>query len=77
MSDWFMFNDMLLNPAKSKAMIVGSKCQAGRAGGEQITVAGTSVNVCDKVKIVGLTIDSDLSFSNPISDVVKKTAIFT
>jgi Reverse transcriptase (RNA-dependent DNA polymerase)/Endonuclease/Exonuclease/phosphatase family len=71
-SEWFIDNDMLLNPSKSEAMVTGTKCQRERVvSNNQIKVAGANVALCDSIKVVGLTYDNDLSFTRQVSEVVK------
>ena len=70
-SEWFMDNDMLLNPSKSESMLTGTKCQLDRAAGSSIKVAGSCVALSGKIKIVGVTFDNDLSFTCHVTEVVK------
>jgi hypothetical protein len=66
-----MDNDLLLNPSKSEAMMTGTKCQLGRANSGHIKVANTDVTISDKVKIVGLIFDNELSFTSHVTEVVR------
>ena len=69
---WHLENGLLLNPSKSEALITGSKHQVksfdSSAG---LKVAGSVVPFVDNIKLLGVTIDKNLSFDNHISDVVR------
>ena len=62
---------MLLNPSKSEAKLTGTECQLDRAAGSPIMVAGANVALSDKITIVGVTTDNDLSFTCHVTEVVK------
>jgi len=69
---WHLENDLLLNPSKSEALITGSRHQVksfdSSAG---LKVAGSVVLFVDKIKLLGVTIDNNLSFDSHISGVVR------
>jgi len=58
---WFLENGLLLNPAKTEAVLLGTKVQRDKipsASGTDIT--GTVVPFRDSVKLFGVTLDSVL-----------------
>jgi hypothetical protein len=69
---WYAENGLLLNPTKSEAMAVGTQAQvtATSASGPVI-IAGTPVPFSHEVKLLGVTIDSTLSFDKHVSNVVR------
>ena len=74
-SNWFMFNDLLLNPSKSEVLAVGTKVQLKRGVvSESIAIAGAQVNIKNHMKIMGVTLDIALNFDKHVSDVVSSTS---
>jgi len=66
-SRWFTENALLLNPAKTEAVFFGTRqrqrlSQLNTSHG--INVAGTHIQFTDAVKLLGVTLDSTLSFDN-------------
>ena len=62
-SDWFMRNDLLVNASKSEIILFGTSSQWEKLpANESYTVAGASISLSDKVKIVGVTLNNTLSF---------------
>jgi len=72
-SNWFMLNDLLLNPSKSEALFVGTRQQVKSVSSEQVTVAGTAVQPASHVKLLGVTFDTNLTFNEHVADVCKST----
>ena len=67
-SDWFMRNDLLVNASKSEVILFGTSSQREKLpANESYTVAGASVSLSDKVKIVGVTLDNRLSMDSFVS----------
>ena len=67
-SHWFMRNDLLVNASKSEVIVFGTASQLSKEPvSKSYTVAGANVDCADKVKIVGVTLDSRLSLDNFIS----------
>jgi len=63
---------MLLNPTKSEAIAVGTRVQVTAASAcGSVDIAGTRVPFSDNVKLLGVTIDSTLSFDKHITSVVR------
>ena len=72
-SNWFMLNDMLLNPSKSEVLRVGTITQLKKWDGQGVIVAGESMTICDSVKVLGVTIDCKLSFDKHIGNICSAT----
>jgi exonuclease III len=72
-SNWFMLNDLLLNPSKSEAMFLGTRQQVKSISSEQVTVAEAIVQPASHVKLLGVTFDPTLSFNDHVADVCKST----
>jgi len=59
---WFCENGMALNPTKSVAILFGTpKRFKSFCGLKSCNVAGTDIQLSDKVKILGATLDSNLT----------------
>jgi hypothetical protein len=69
---WFAENGMMLNPSKSEAIAIGTRAQvtAASAGGT-VDIASTPVPFSDSIKLLGVTIDSTLSFDKHVTGVVR------
>ena len=68
---WFIWNNLLLNPNKMEAIITGTHQQVAKfdkAGG--VAVSGSIIPFTQKLRILGLTIDGQLSFDDHIIDIV-------
>ena len=56
---WFLENGLLLNPAKTEAVLFGTDIQREKVSiASSIDVAGTVVPYRDSVKLLGVTLDS-------------------
>ena len=59
---------MQINPDKTEAMIIGSKHQLKKFNAvSSLLFSGTTVSFVDNIKIVGVTLDSSLSFDKHVS----------
>ena len=69
---WFCYNGLALNPDKSEAIVFGTT-QRSRSLPitSTVNVAGTIVRVSNQVRILGVTLDSRLSFDAHISALSK------
>ena len=72
-SNWFMLNDLLLNPSKSEALFVGTRQQLKLVSSGKVTIAGTSIQPASHVKLLGVTFDCNLNFNEHVADVCKST----
>ena len=66
-----MFNDLKLNPSKSEALIVGSRHRMKSVQYDSVSVDITGVTVAfsARVKLLGVTFDSILSFDRHTFDI--------
>jgi hypothetical protein len=77
-SNWFTRNDMVLNPDKSEVMAVGTAQRLSRTSvKDPLKVAGSLLPISDTVKIVGVTLDSKLSFDRHVSDICSSCSFHT
>ena len=65
--DWFNLNSLIANPEKFQMMFLGKNTENVIS----INVSGTLVNSTNTVKLLGVTIDSKLSFDKHISNLCK------
>ena len=64
-TSWHLVNDLLLNPNKTKAVITGTRQQIAkfnRSAG--VAVAGSKIPSVDKLRVLGVTLDSQLRGSH-------------
>jgi len=69
---WHLDNGLLLNPSKSESLITGTRHQVesvDRSSG--LYTAGLIVPFVNNIRILGVAIDSFLTFDKHISDIVK------
>jgi len=67
-----MENAVLLNPTKTEAVVFGTRqrlCHIVRP--VAVDIAGTKVTLSDSVKLLGVNLDSTLSFDKHVSDIVR------
>jgi len=75
---WFFENGLLLNPAKTEAVLFGTKAQRDKipsASGTDIT--GTVVPFRDSVKLLGVTLDSVLTMDRHVTKVIRSCSYHT
>ena len=69
--EWFLDNDLLLNPVKSKVVTVSTPAQLATKD-FKTDVAGSLLHLVDKVKSLGVYIHSNLSIDVQV-DVVSRS----
>jgi hypothetical protein len=69
--DWFVHNDLLLNPDKSQCLIVGTRNQVSVSCAPLVQISGEPVQSSDSLKLLGVTFDTHLSFEKHITDICK------
>jgi hypothetical protein len=67
-SDWFLFNDLMLNPDKSQCLKVGTRSQVKSFTDSSLNICNVIVPFADTLTLLGVTFDSVLSFDNHISN---------
>ena len=73
LAKWFLENNMLLNPSKSEAMLIGSKTKINNSSHNQfVTIANSQIPCSETIKIIGVTLDKNLFFNNHISNVCQE-----
>ena len=69
---WFLENFLLLNPDKTEAIVFGTRQRLSRMQRlNSIDVANDNVKFVDHVKLLGVTLDSSLTFDRHVSNVVR------
>jgi Reverse transcriptase (RNA-dependent DNA polymerase) len=69
---WHLENGLLLNPSKSEAIITGTQHQVKSVDhSSSLCVTGSIIPFVNKLKLLGVTLDSHLTFDQHVSDVVK------
>lgn len=71
---WFAQNNLVINPDKSEAALFATKPrleQFHSLGVTSVTVAGHSVPISDKIKTLGVTLDSALTLKQHVQSVAQ------
>jgi hypothetical protein len=69
---WFWHNGLLLNPDKSEVIFFGTRQRLHSTGlPTSISIAGNVIAVSTTLKILGVKLDSTLSFNDHVNDVVR------
>lgn len=71
-AEWIRANRMVLNIAKTKCILMGSHHMLKSSPKLKIMVGGTEVEQVDEAKLLGITLDSHLSWSTHINNITKK-----
>ena len=69
LSNWFMFNGLQLNPAKSEVLKVGTAGQLRKEDREGVVVASVRIEEKPHIKLLGVTIDSRMNFDKHIGEI--------
>ena len=69
-TNWHLFNGLLLNPAKTEALVTGSRQQVARLDCTTVKFADTTVNISSAIRVLGVTIDSHLTFDKHVTKLV-------
>jgi len=73
--DWFSLNYMVINPAKSEAILFGSAKRLSTLSDlKSISVAGSPVFLSSSIKLLGVILDSTLSFNDQVASVCKSAS---
>ena len=74
LSNWFLFNNLQLNPSKSEVTLVGSRdklrelCPFLASG---LSLAGSPISLSPSTTILGVTFDSSLNFDSHVSEICR------
>ena len=69
---WFTSNGLALNPDKSEAILFGTRQRcSSMADVSSVNVSKTSVALQDHIKLLGVTLDSNLTFNQHVTSVTK------
>jgi len=69
---------LLLNPAKTEAILFGTRAQREKmstSGG--VDVAGSVVPFCEKVKLLSVTLDACLNIDRHVTEVIRSCTYHT
>ena len=72
---WFCESGMALNPSMSVAILFGTTQRLKSVSDKCITVANTAIRLSDKVKILGVTLDSNLTMG-PHTKALSKSCFY-
>jgi len=62
LQEWFTHNGMCLNPSKSEVMLLGTRQQLQKLNPvDSFSIAGSLIKPVNKIKSLGVTLDSNLS----------------
>ena len=73
-SNWFLFNDLQLNPTKSEILLVGTQDRRRRVTpllASGLSVAGSPLSLSSSSKLLGVTFDSALNFDSHVSEICR------
>ena len=69
---WFGANGMALNPNKSEAILIGTRQRSSSyCNLAFVNVARSQIPLADHIKILGVTLDKNLSMDNHVNAVTK------
>ncbi|CAB4043156.1 Hypothetical predicted protein, partial [Paramuricea clavata] len=69
--EWATLNNLPLNADKTKIMVVGGK-RSTVATGIDINLNGSNISQVSNAKLLGVGVDSELSFDNRVNSTSKK-----
>ena len=74
LNSWFSQSQLKLNPTKSEVMFVGSSRLLAKYNLlSMVTLDGTTLSISSKLKILGVTLDSNLNFAHFISQIIRSS----
>ena len=74
LNPWFSQSQLKLNPTKSEVMFAGSsRLLAKYYLPSVVTLDGTTLPISSKLKILGVTLDSNLNFAHFISQIIQSS----
>ena len=69
---YFTSNSLKMNPSKTTLLLVGTSPNLKKASSFQLRISDHVLTPSPSVKMLGVTVDSDLSWEKHISEVIKK-----
>ena len=77
LNSWFFQSQLKLNPTKSEVMFVGSSRLLAKYNlPSVVTLDGTTLSMSSKLKILGVTLDSNLNFAHFISQIIQSSNFY-
>ena len=77
-SRWFLENGMLLNPNKTEAVLLGTRAQRKKIDTSAgIDVTGANVAFSSSVKLLGVTLDEDLTLDRHVTEIIRGCSYHT
>ena len=74
LNSWFSQSQLKLNPTKSEVMFVGSSRLLAKYNlSSVVTLDGTTLPISSKLKILGVTLDSNLNFAPFFSQIIQSS----
>ena len=74
LNSWFSQSQLKLNPTKSEVMFVGSSRLLAKYNlPSVVTLDGTTLTISSKLKILSVTLDSNLNFAHFISQIIQSS----
>jgi hypothetical protein len=70
---WFMENGLQLNPDKSEVILLGTRQRLATIDLPSVSIAGSPINLVNKIKSLGLTIDDALTFDQHVRNISKSS----
>ena len=70
--EWIECNKLVLNISKTKAIVLGSRYMLGKNPQVKLSIGTTHIEQVNTIKLLGVTIDSSLSWSKHINNIVIK-----
>ena len=68
---WHLLNQLQLNPSKFEAMLLGTRQSLHKFGLTFVSLADTSIQLTGHIKLLGATLDSNLSLDKHVSTVAR------
>ena len=69
---WLEENKLSINLGKTHSILIASKVRLARTDSSQISCGSVAIESKSKITYLGLTFDSDMSFSSLVNSVIKK-----
>ena len=70
--EWIECNKLVLNISKTKAIVLGSRHMLGKNPQLKLSIGNTQIEQVNTIKLLGVTIESSLSWSKQINNIVIK-----